>query len=63
MTREISFIHFGLEHGETHARFWRFRPLDARSWRGEVQGEQFVLAWMIQVVRLAASPSWVPDRI
>jgi AraC-like DNA-binding protein len=63
MMREISFIHFGLDSGESHAQFWRRRPPEARSWRGDVQGEQFMLAWMIQVVRLAAGSSWVPHRI
>lgn len=63
MMREISFIRFGLDPGKSHFRFWRSRPPEARSWRGDAQGEQFMLAWMIQVVRLAAGPNWIPHCI
>lgn len=61
--REISFIQLGLSYAESHALLWRYRPTDVRTWKGDVQGEQFMLGSMVRLVRLVAGPNWIPGRI
>jgi AraC-like DNA-binding protein len=50
---------FGLRREEEHAWFWRAGLPGLRC----DPIEQYALGLMIQIVRLAAGPRWVPDRI
>jgi AraC-like DNA-binding protein len=61
--RDNSLVRLGLELGDSHASLWRTRPAEVASWPGGSQGEQFMLASMIRVIRLAAGPGWMPQRI
>lgn len=57
---ECPFVQMGLVEGKTHAVLWRRRSLPRKDPAGEMQGEQFVLGSMIQVVRRAAGSDWRP---
>jgi hypothetical protein len=61
--QEITFVELGLSFGAKHAWLWRRRDLAPKDPRGELCGEQFMLGSMVQVVRLAAGPHWVPASI
>ena len=63
--REVSFVELGLSREPEYAWLWRRRTPAAtvKGWVGDAQGEQFMLRALIQVVRLAAGPGWIPPRV
>jgi AraC-like DNA-binding protein len=61
--REVSFVQLGLTRGPEHAWLWRHRPEAVNEWQGDMAGEQFMLAALIQVVRLVAGPDWAPPHV
>jgi AraC-like DNA-binding protein len=60
---EAPFVQFGLVEGKTQAWLWRRRSLTPKNPAGEMQGEQFTMGSMIQVVRMAAGSQWSPPAV
>jgi len=62
-SRQVSFVELGLSFDSDHAWLWRRRDLPSKDSAGELQGEQFMLGAMINVVRQAAGRRWTPPAI
>jgi AraC-like DNA-binding protein len=61
--REIAMVELGLEEQEPTAWFRRRRTTSVRGWEGNDPAEQYMLGFMLEVVRLAAGPNWIPARL
>jgi AraC-like DNA-binding protein len=56
-------VELGLTARSDASWFWRRRTTDVRGWEGNEPAEQYMLAYMIRVVQLAAGDDWIPSRI
>jgi AraC-like DNA-binding protein len=61
--REIPMVELGLTTRGDTAWFWRRRTTDVRGWQGGEAAEQYMLAFMIRLVRLVAGDLWIPSRL
>jgi AraC-like DNA-binding protein len=61
--REIPMNRLGLSVQGPMAWFWRRRIADVRSWEGSEPAEMYTLSFMLEVVRAAAGPGWLPERL
>jgi AraC-like DNA-binding protein len=61
--REIPMVALGLSVEDDVAWFWRRRNADVRTWDGNEPAEQYMLSFMLAVVRVAAGPDWWPERL
>jgi len=61
--REIPMIRLGLAVNGPVAWFWRRRIGDVRGWDGNEPAEQYMLSFMLAVVRAAAGPAWLPEHL
>jgi AraC-like DNA-binding protein len=60
---DAPFVELNMHYGPDHAWLWRRRHLPSKDPLAERQGEQYMLASMLRVVRAAAGPSWNPPAI
>ena len=60
---EIPMIRLGLDVGGPVAWFWRRRVAEAGSWDGSEPAEQYMVSNMLKVIRAAAGPDWLPERL
>jgi AraC-like DNA-binding protein len=63
VVRDAPFLEAGLAYHPAHAWLWRRRHLPPKDPLAELQGEQYTLASMFQLVRAVAGPRWVPPAI
>jgi AraC-like DNA-binding protein len=61
--RQIPMMELGLALDGEVAWFWRRRVCDVHDWRGNQQTEQYTLSFMLEVVRAAAGPKWLPECV
>lgn len=61
--REIPMIRLGLDVGDPVAWFWRRRVAEAARWEGNEPAEQYMISNMLKVIRTAAGPDWLPERL
>jgi AraC-like DNA-binding protein len=61
--RDVSLVELGLSADANELWLWRRRAIEPAGPDGLLQGEQFMLGAMIQVVRRAVGSDWVPPRI
>jgi AraC-like DNA-binding protein len=61
--RDIPMVRMGLQTGGPVAWFWRRRVANIRGWDGAAPAEQYMLSFMLEIVRLAAGADWLPDRL
>jgi AraC-like DNA-binding protein len=59
--RQIPMNELGLSVEGPVAWFWRQRVADVRGWPGSEPAEQYTLSFMLEVVRAAAGPTWLPE--
>jgi AraC-like DNA-binding protein len=63
VVRDAPFLEAGLAYRPAHAWLWRRRHLPPKDPLAELQGEQYTLASMLQIVRAVAGPRWVPPAV
>jgi AraC-like DNA-binding protein len=56
-------VRLGLHTRGQVAWFWRRRVTDVRGWDGNEPAEQYMLSFMLEVVRAGAGADWQPDRL
>ena len=61
--RQIPMNQLGLTLDGSNAWFWRRRVCDVHDWSGNGPAEQYSLSFMLEVVRVAAGPDWLPARL
>lgn len=61
--REIPMNRLGLTVYPPVAWFWRRRVCDVRGWPGSELTEQYTLSFMLEVIRSAAGPDWLPEQL
>jgi AraC-like DNA-binding protein len=61
--RQIPMNELGLTVQGPVAWFWRRRITDVRGWEGNEPAEMYTLSFMLEAVRAAAGPSWLPERL
>ena len=61
--RQIPMNQLGLTVDGTVAWFWRCRIADVRGWPGNEPAEQYTLSFMLEVIRAAAGPDWLPEHL
>ena len=61
--RQIPMNELGLTVDGPVAWFWRRRLPDVRGWPGSEPAEQCTLSFMLEVIRAAAGPNWLPERL
>ena len=61
--RQIPMNQLGLSVDGTVAWFWRRRLADVHDWPGNEPAEQYTLSFMLEVIRAAAGPDWLPERL
>jgi AraC-like DNA-binding protein len=61
--REIPMIRLGLDVKGRVAWFWRRRVTDVSGWDGNEPAEQYMLSFMLEVIRTAAGSDWLPERL
>jgi AraC-like DNA-binding protein len=61
--RQIPMNELGLTVDGPLAWFWRRRTANVCGWPGSEPAEQYTLSFMLAVVRTAAGPAWLPDRL
>jgi AraC-like DNA-binding protein len=61
--RQIPMNDLGLTRKGSVAWFWRRRTADTRDWEGGEPAEMYTLSFMLEVVRAAAGPGWLPERL
>ena len=59
--RQIPMNKLGLSVEGPVAWFWRQRVVDVHDWPGSEPAEQYTLSFMLEVVRTAAGPTWLPE--
>ena len=60
---QIPMNELGLTEDGSVAWFWRRRLPDVRDWPGNWPAEQYTLSFMLEVIRTAAGPEWLPERL
>jgi AraC-like DNA-binding protein len=61
--RQIPMVELGLTvHGPV-AWFWRRHTVRVRDWPGGEPAEQYTLSFMLEMVRAATGPTWLPERL
>jgi transposase InsO family protein len=61
--RHVAMNELGLTVDGTVAWFWRRRVCDVRGWPGNEPAEQSTASFMLEVIRAAAGPNWLPERL
>jgi AraC-like DNA-binding protein len=61
--RQIPMNELGVTGDGPVAWFWRRRTADVRGWPGSEPAEQYTLSFMLEVIRAAAGPSWLPQHL
>jgi len=61
--RDIPMIRLGLDVDGSLAWFWRRRVHDVTGWEGNEPAEQYMLSFMLEVIRAVAGPDWLPERL
>jgi AraC-like DNA-binding protein len=61
--RQIPMNQLGLTLDGPVAWFWRRRVADVRGWPGNEPAEQYTLSFMLEVIRAAGGPDWLPGRL
>jgi len=61
--RQIPMNRLGLTLVGPKAWFWRHRVADVRGWPGSGPAEQYTLSFMLEVIRAAAGPEWLPELL
>ncbi|MDJ0864755.1 MAG: AraC family transcriptional regulator ligand-binding domain-containing protein [Myxococcota bacterium] len=61
--RHVPMDELGLGVERDVAWFWRRRVWDVRDWPGGDAAEQYTLSLMLEVIRAAAGPDWLPAHI
>jgi AraC-like DNA-binding protein len=61
--RQIPMNELGLSLDGPVAWFWRRRVTDVRGWPGNEPAEQYTLSFMLEVIRAASGPDWLPERL
>ncbi len=61
--REVPMVQLGLSVKGPDAWFWRRRIADVRGWDGNEPAEQYMLSFMLALIRAAAGPEWLPDQL
>jgi AraC-like DNA-binding protein len=61
--RQIPMNELGLTVKGPVAWFWRRRVTDVRGWEGSEPAEMYTLSFMLEVIRAAAGPKWLPKRL
>jgi AraC-like DNA-binding protein len=61
--RQIPMNELGLTANGRVAWFWRRRLADVHGWPGNAPAEEYTLSFMLEVVRTAAGPEWLPERL
>jgi AraC-like DNA-binding protein len=61
--REIAMVRLGLSVEGNVAWLWRRRVADVRGWDGNEPAEQYMLSFMLEVIREAAGPGWLPEQL
>jgi AraC-like DNA-binding protein len=61
--RQIPMNRLGLTLDGDVAWFWRRRVCDVHDWPGNQPAEQYTLSFMLEVVRAAARPDWLPPCV
>jgi AraC-like DNA-binding protein len=61
--RQIPMNALGLSVNGPVAWFWRRRLADVRGWPGSEPAEEYTLSFMLEVIRAAAGPQWLPRRL
>ena len=59
--QQIPMIEMGLTVDGPVAWFWRRHVVDTKDWTGSESAERYTLSFMLEVVRAAAGPAWLPD--
>jgi AraC-like DNA-binding protein len=61
--QDIPMIKLGLQTNGPVAWFWRRRVTNVRGWDGSDPAEQYMLSFMLELVRVGAGPDWLPGRL
>jgi len=61
--RQIPMNQLGLSLDGDVAWFWRRRVCDVHDWPGNQPAEQYTLSFMLEVIRAAAGPDWLPECV
>jgi AraC-like DNA-binding protein len=61
--RQIPMNRLGLSADGPITWFWRRRVADVHDWDGSEPAEQYTLSFMLEVIRAAAGPAWLPDHL
>jgi len=61
--RDIPMVRLALSVEGPVAWFWRRRTADVHGWDGNEPAEQYMLSFMLEVVRAAAGQDWLPYRL
>ena len=61
--RQVPMNELGLTVDGPVAWFWRRRVADVRDWPGNEPTEQYTFSFLLEAVRAAAGPSWLPERL
>jgi AraC-like DNA-binding protein len=61
--RQIPMNRLGLTVHGPLAWFWRRRVTNVRGWEGNEPAEQYTLSFLLEVVRTAAGPGWLPEQL
>jgi len=61
--RQVPMNRLGLTLDGPVAWFWRRRTTDVRGWPGNEPAEQHTLSFMLELIRAAAGPDWLPERL
>jgi hypothetical protein len=61
--RQIPMNQLGLTRDGDVAWFWRRRVCDVHDWSGNEPAEQYTLSFMLEVIRAAAGPDWLPECV
>jgi AraC-like DNA-binding protein len=61
--RQIPMNRLGLTAEGPVVWFWRRRIPDVHDWPGSEPAEQYTLSFMLEVIRAAAGPEWLPEQL
>jgi AraC-like DNA-binding protein len=61
--RDVPMVRLGLDLEGSVAWFWRRRVADVRGWDGNEPAEQYMLSFMLELIRAAAGSDWLPERL
>jgi AraC-like DNA-binding protein len=61
--RQVAMNELGITADGAVAWFWRRRVCNVRRWPGNEPAEQYTLSIMLEVIRAAAGPSWLPEGL